>query len=143
MRAQAFELDSTKPPVLVWWRTDQAPGWLTLDHFCGGHTFNRLSGWVKPIAVPLAAVDLLWALSDEKFAAECRGGGLAYEVADEHRRAYIEFLEARGMKAGDISMLQQAVYPLDTSSATLETFGVESDSIPVGASLLVLGWNDD
>lgn len=140
---QAFELDSTKPPALVWWRADPAEGWLSLDHLCGGHRHTRLGGWVQPIAVPKASVDLLWALDGEEFASECRGGGLAYEVAHEHRAAYAEFLAARGLKAGDLSMLQQAVYPLDPTSQTLEAMGIDGKVKQAGTSLLVLGWNDD
>lgn len=140
---QAFELDSTNPPVLVWWREDAAAGWLRLDHLCGGHQHNRLRGWVLPIPAPKASADLLWALDGEEFAADCRGGGLAYEVADEHRAAYAKFLEVRGLKAGDLSLLQQAVYPLEPSSKTLGMLGIDGEPVQAGASMLVLGWNDD
>lgn len=140
---QEFELDSTKPPALVWWRADHADGWLSLDHSCGGHSHNRLSGWVRPITVPHATVGLLLALDSEEFAIECYPGGLAYKVTEEHRVAFARFLQARGLLAGDVLLLQQAVYPLDPCSATLEALGIDGEVEQPGASLLVLGWNVD
>lgn len=138
-----FELDSSKPPALVWWRSDATEGWLSLDHLCGGHRHNRLGGCVLPLHVPKASTDLLWALDSQEFAADCRGVDLTYEVSDEHRAAYVKFLESKGLKAGDVSMLQQAVYPLEAGRPTLAAFGIEIASAQPGASLLVLGWNDD
>jgi len=140
---EVFELDSSKPPALVWWRADATEGWMSLDHLCVGVRHNRLGGWVLPAPVPKASADLLWALDSQEFAADCRGGDLTYEVADEHRAAYVQFLESKGLKAGDVSMLQQAVYPLDASGPTLAALGIEIASAQSGASLLVLGWNDD
>lgn len=136
-----FELEAS--PALVWWQSGEADGWLKLDHLCGGHNHSRLGGWVLPIPVPQASLELLWALDSEEFSAECQGRDLAYEVTDEHRLAYVKFLESRGMKAGDVSMLQQAVYPLDTGSATLEALGIDVGSRQAGAQLLVLGWTND
>lgn len=138
---KVFELGST--PALVWWRPDAADGWLKLDHHCGGHNHRSVGGWVLPALFAQSSWDLLWALDSQEFASQCRGGGLAYEVADEHRQAYVKFLESKGMKAGDLSMLQQAVYPLDTGSATLAALGIDEASRQAEAALLVLGWTDD
>lgn len=137
----SFELRST--PALVWWRPDAADGWLKLDHLCGGHNHSRLGGWVLPAQVAHDLSDLLWALDRQAFASDCRGAGLAYEVAEEHRLAYVKFLESQGMKAGDLSMLQQAVYPLDTGPATLAALCIDEGSRQTEAALLVLGWTDD
>jgi hypothetical protein len=136
-----FELGSA--PALVWWRPDATDGWLKLDHTCGGHNHSHLGGWVLPALFAQSSLDLLWALDGQEFASQCPGGGLAYEVAGEHRQAYVKFLESKGMKAGDLSMLQQAVYPLDTGAATLAALGVDESSLQSGAELLVLGWTDD
>lgn len=138
-----FKLDSSKPPALVWWRAAQTEGWITLDHLCGGLRRNRLGGSVLPVTAPKALDDLLWALDSQEFASDCRASDLTYEVADEHRAAYVKFLQSKGLVAGDLSMLQQAVYPLDASDSTLAALGIDISYAQPGASLLVLGWNDD
>lgn len=138
-----FDLDSTQPPALVWWRDSPADGWLRLHHLCGGHAHERLGGWVLPLTVPSSTHDLLWSLDAETFAKACRGGGMDYEVTEEHRTAYTAFLAQHGLKAGELAMLKQAVYPLHAGAETLSALGIEVQGLQDDAKLLVLGWNND
>jgi hypothetical protein len=137
-----FDLDSRGAPALVWWSEEPHDGWLRLDHLCGGINQNRLGGWVKEIHPAPSAKEFLFSLDSQEFARGCRGENLDYEVSREHRAAYAAYLGDRGVHPGDLSLLQQAVYPLGTDGETLDLLGLLGHSPPPNAALLVLGWNN-
>lgn len=132
---------------LVWWlpRDEQYPqGWFDLaGHACNGFALNYLNGWVFPLEPSSAGLKIIDAIADESFAERCEVSNLDCEVTDQHRAAYVAYLAERGLEAGDVSKLEQAVYPLAASKSNLHVLGVESPIVPTGAELLILGSNCD
>lgn len=132
---------------LVWWmpKAGDAPeGWFDLrGHACNGFSIDHLDGWVLPLEPSDKGLRVLEAITEEEFARDCSPDNLDYEVTDKHREAYTQFLKALGLETGDLSQLMQAVYPLAASLSNLRALGVEPQTIPNGASLLVLGTNCD
>lgn len=146
--ASVGEFDHDEP-ALVWYKPAivgevSLPGWKSLSsHACNGFRLDYLSGWVLPVSIPKATEDLLYELVDEHFLAGCDFDSMDYEINPQHREAYSKWLTSHGLEEGDNAMFQQAVYPLaPTLSNVLKLGGCEQD-IPVGAQLLVLGWNCD
>lgn len=136
-------------PWLVFWKEELVAddtGWAELDsHSCNGFSCDHLDGYVIPLTPDSAAVaELLKAIALEEFCAGCAAPDLDYGVEPDHPAAYSRWLEDRGLAAGgDISLLMQAVYPLQASEAVLLALGLPGVKIPPGAKLLVLGWNCD
>ncbi|MDH0342074.1 hypothetical protein [Chromobacterium haemolyticum] len=132
---------------LVWWlpRTEQAPmGWFDLaGHACDGVKLDYLDGWVFPLEPSPAGLQIIDDIANEAFAECCDVTSLDYEVNEQHRAAYVNFLALRGLEAGDLSGLVQAVYPLAATKSNLQTLGVECQEVPHDAKLLVLGTNCD
>lgn len=150
MKHETFDLGgATSKPALVWWlpggqASSQQQDWERLCGFsCGGFSCNTLEGFVRRVNVPESSLGLIERIANEEFAAGCRGESLDYEVATEHRAAYVTFLAENNLQAGNLQMLQQAVYPLAATSEVLDALGADHEIQPDGASLLVLGWNCD
>lgn len=132
---------------VVWWlpREGKAPqGWFDLaGHACDGFKLNYLDGWVFPLEPSAAGLQIIDAIANEAFADCCDVTSLDYEVTEQHRTAYVSFLAERGLEAGDLSRLVQAVYPLAASKSNLQVLGIKCQDIPHGAWLLILGTNCD
>jgi len=136
-------------PGVVWFLQSDGgqpkpDGWQELTgHAYDGFRLDYLNGWVLPLKTSKAVEPILFALDGENFLQNCKITNMDYEVNDEHRAAYKEFLGAHGMEPGDLLELYQAVLPLAPTVANLHALGIESLLIPPGATLLVLGWNCD
>lgn len=90
-----------------------------------------------------AVAELLKEIALEAFCVGCATPDLDYGVEPEHPTAFSRWLEDRGLAAGEISLLMQAVYPLQASGSVMLALGLPDVEIPPGAHLLVLGWNCD
>lgn len=132
---------------LVWWlpRVGEAPeGWFDLaGHACNGFSIDYLTGWVRPLDPSPSGLKLLEDIADEDFAKPCDVTDLDYGVTDQHREAYSSYLAQRGLEAGELRQLVQAVYPLAASRKKLLALGADTECIPSGACLLILGTNCD
>lgn len=142
------EFDHDEPAV-VWFKPAVAgevhpQGWKSLGaHACNGFRLDYLSGWVLPIQIPKATEVLLYELVDEHFLAGCDIASMDYEINSQHLAAYSKWLATHGLEEGDRVMFKQAVYPLAPTLSNLLALGISPHEIPIGAQLLVLGWNCD
>ncbi|MFJ7794665.1 hypothetical protein [Pseudomonas sp. NPDC096950] len=135
-------------PWLVFWKDElvaEDTEWAELaSHSCNGFRCDHLDGYVIPLTPETPAVaELLKEIALEAFCVGCAAPDLDYGVEPEHPTAFSRWLEDRGLAAGEISLLMQAVYPLQASEAVLLALGLPGVVIPPGAHLLVLGWNCD
>lgn len=143
-------------PVVVFWKASLLPGdgdkWLPLvGHDCNGFRIDSLGGYVIGLRHGEEARSLLNSIAYEDFCTglqqdqfdRANADSLDWGVEDPHRQAYATFLQGKGLEAGRLELLQQAVYPLAATAANLERLGVGKCGIPAGADLLVLGDNCD
>jgi len=135
-------------PWLVFWKEKLVAGdigWAELaSHSCDGFRCDELDGYVIPLTPATPAVaELLREIALEAFCVGCAQPDLDYGVETDHPAAYARWLEDRGLAAGEISLLMQAVYPLQATEDVLLALGLPDVEIPPGAHLLVLGWNCD
>lgn len=131
---------------LVWFLPEPAeqptePGWMDLyGHSCGGMSCHYLHGWVQPVGGSSACQDLLCDIVDEAWCTDALG--LDYGVSESAKAEYAAFLAEKGLEPGELSMLQQGVYPLAATNRVLVALGI-STTTTAGAALIVLGPNCD
>lgn len=148
-----FDLPGDQP-TLVYWRagpsddandadesTESPHAWQDLvDHRCAGLAKEAFCGQVISLEVANLHLRLLMDIAMEEFAAECRITDLDAGVTTEHRESYGQYLEQRGLQAGDLALLRQGVYPLALNQHNLTALGIKQEATP-GLKLLLLGWN--
>lgn len=143
-------------PELVFWKkelssTDGSEWQPLLGHDCNGFAIGYFVGYVIRLVPAKAAMPLLNEIAAEKFCAGVlqeelslgNADSLDYGTEEPHRRAYVAFLEERGLEAGSLELLQQAVYPLAATYSNLDVLGIRGRTIPAGVALVILGWNCD
>lgn len=143
---QQYEMPNDDAPGLVLFKksTSDVEGWERLNgHACNGFRLDYLSGYVRTLRPSKQGLEVLSRIADEEFCKSCDPQNLDWDIKQEHRDAYRAFLSTCGLTEGNMELFQQAVYPLEATSANLEHLGISGVDISGGTVILVLGWNCD
>ncbi|MDO8728514.1 MAG: hypothetical protein Q7K26_01335 [bacterium] len=143
---QQYEMPNNDAPGLVLFKNSisDVEGWERLSgHACNGFRLDYLSGYVKTLSPSTQGLKIISRITDEEFCKSCDPQNLDWDIKQEHRDAYGSFLSTFGLVEGGMDLFQQAVYPLEATSANLNHLGISDVDIPEGAVILVLGWNCD